>query len=212
MKTSLQIRSQKHLEHLFSDCFWDYSEVFQEKNHFKVNVRLRPSNWHINKNLQKIKSILYQDSCWINRTPWRNHLVLQTPCKTDLETAAANTLDDWSADANTLDDWSWDCCCKHLTQLISILLLQTPCSTDLKTTVANTLLNWSQDYCYKHLAYLILKDCSNHLLLQVLNAFQNCSQACMTDPRLFWCPECCMLISSEELFLTLFLSKIIQAH
>ena len=92
---------------LFLRLFWSIS---REKNHFKVNVRLRPSKWHINKNLQKIKSILYQDSCWINRTPCGNHLVvLQTPCKTDLETAAA---------VNTLDDWSWDCCCKHFGWLI----------------------------------------------------------------------------------------------
>jgi len=179
VKTSLQIRSQKHLEHLFSDCFWDCSEVFQEKNHFKVNVRLRPSNWHINKNLQKIKSILYQDSCWINRSPWERHsCYLETPWMPDLETAAANTLDDWSWDCcckhfgwlilrpllqtpysidlktavvNILHIWSQDCCCEHLAQLISRLLLRTPCIADLKTTVANTFLNWSQDCCCKHL-------------------------------------------------------------
>ena len=58
---------------LFLRLFWSIS---REKNHFKVNVRLRPSNWHINKNLQKIKSILYQDSCWINRAPWRNYLAV----------------------------------------------------------------------------------------------------------------------------------------
>jgi len=133
VKTSLQIRSQKHLEHLFSDCFWDCSEVFQEKNHFKVNVRLRPSNWHINKNLQKIKSILYQDSCWINRSPWKKtFLLLRTPCMTVLETVA---------------DWSWDCCCKHFGWLIL--------STDLKTAVVNTLCSWSQVYCCEHLAQLI---------------------------------------------------------
>jgi len=128
-----------------------------------------------------------QDYCCKHLAQLILRLLLQTPRSTYLKTAVANTS----------LNWSWDCCCKHLAQLISILLLQTPCSTDLETAVANTLHNWSWD-------------CSNHLLLQMLDAFQNCSQACMTDPRLFWCPECCMLISSEELFLTLFLSKISQ--
>ena len=44
-------------------CSETVLKYFKRKNHFKVNVRLRHSNWHIKKNLQKIKSILYQDSC-----------------------------------------------------------------------------------------------------------------------------------------------------
>ena len=86
-------------------------------------------------------------------------LLLQTSCTTDLKTAAANTL----------YNWSWDWCCKHLAQLISRLLLQIPCTTYLETDVANTLLNWSWDWCCKHLAQLILR-----LLLQT---------PCLTDLR-----------------------------
>ena len=32
-------------------------KYFKRKNHFKVNVRWRPSNWQINTNLLKIKPI-----------------------------------------------------------------------------------------------------------------------------------------------------------
>ena len=125
------------LRNTWNTCSQTISETvlkyFKRKNHFKVNVRLRPSNWHINKNLQKIKSILYQDSCWINRSPWKKtFLLLRTPCMTVLETVA---------------DWSWDCCCKHFGWLIL--------STDLKTAVVNTLCSWSQVYCCEHLAQLI---------------------------------------------------------
>ena len=182
------------LRNSWNTCSQTVSETvlkyFKRKNYFKVNVRLRPSNWHINKNLQKIKLILYQDSCWINRAHWRNHLavwkylgclilrlLLQILWMADLETAAANTL----------DDWSWDCWCKHLAQLISKLLLRTPCTSDLKTTVANTFLNWSQDCCWKPLMQLIsglfwslesyfeklfsslFLNKVNHLLLQMLD-------------------------------------------
>ena len=127
---SQQPTNQKNCENMFADLFSETpgtpvsrlcSEIvlkyFKRKNHFKVNVWSRPSNWHINKNLQKIKPILYQDSCWINRAPWRNHLavckhlgwlilklLLQALCTTDLETDAANTL----------LNWSQDCCCEHL--------------------------------------------------------------------------------------------------
>ena len=45
---------------LFSDLFWDsVLKYFKKKNHFKVNDKSRPSNWHINKNLKTyIKSKL----------------------------------------------------------------------------------------------------------------------------------------------------------
>jgi len=99
--------------------------------------------------------------------------------------------------ANTLDDWSWDCCCKHLAQLISRLLLQTPCSTDLKTVVVNTLLNWSWDCCCKHLAQLILRlllqtPCSTNLQTAVTNTLHTwswrtvlitCCSKCLTLSR-----------------------------
>ena len=178
MKTSLQISSQKTpgtpVPRLCSETVLKY---FKRKNHFKVNVWSRPSNWHINKNLQKIKSILYQDSCWINRSPWERHsCYLETPWMPDLETAAANTL----------DDWSWDCCCKHFGQLISRLLLRTPCTADLKTTVASTFLNWSQDCFCKPLMQLI-----SGLFWSLLQT------ACMTDPE----------TDVEKLFSSLFLNK-----
>ena len=118
------------LRNTWNTCSQTISETvlkyFKRKNHFKVNVRLRPSNWHINKNIQKIKSILYQDSCWINRSPFA----------ADLKSTVMNTL----------HSWSQDYCCEHLAQLISRLLLRTPFLTDLKLvleSVANNLHDWS---------------------------------------------------------------------
>jgi len=53
-KTFLQFWFENTLNTLFPELFWDsVLKYFPKRNHFKVYVRLRLSQWHINKNLRK---------------------------------------------------------------------------------------------------------------------------------------------------------------
>ena len=152
----MQFYPQEHCEHPVPRTgFWDsVLKYFKVKNYFKVNVRSRPSNWHISKNLlKKIKPIQNQDSCWINETPCR-----RTTCY-------------GKHSAELFPGLFWSLHVMFVNQLLLRVVLRTVlkyCSLVLpmncSKTCSQTFINQAMQTCSKHLSRTCLGDTLKHIL------------------------------------------------
>jgi len=117
------------------------------KNHFKVNVRTWPSNWHINKNLQKQNERQTKDCCLTKWTACiRIDLSLQMLCSSKSWSRGCSDIFMSTCWSTTLRN-----CSKHCSQILFTEQWKS-IPNDIQDMLGNTLTNMHVD-CYICVCY-----------------------------------------------------------